>query len=292
MKKVGLWLAIVALLVNGPRFVLIFLLIDDLTVPVVVETMMLSVTGVATGLVLTGGGAYIAHSLVESKTRGMVRTVMITCWFMLLIFNIILLAPLMVSAIRESQMRDVFESNFFQWLWSITSVLAVEIISAGAMAAYALQEKPENPQYQDSQPGAFSILTGALVRRLENSIAPQASMSVTASSQPVNQTITNHLTVPNQGNTVESQSQVQQLVEFDAVNEEELSETEQERKYAKTERQRQVLELLRHTTREADIQVDKLADRFKVSPQTIYRDLADLKAQNRFRIEDSLIKII
>lgn len=292
MKKVGLWLAIVALLVNGPRFILIFLLIDDLTIPLVVETTLLSITGIATGLVLTGGGAYIAHSLVESQTRGMVRTVMIICWFMLLIFNVILLAPLMVSAIRESQMKDVFASNFFQWLWSVTSVLAVEIISAGAMAAYALQGKTESSQYQDSQPSAFSLLTGALVRRLENSIAPQPAMPVIASHQSVSQIITDHSTTGVTANSDESQSQAQQLTETQVTDREELSGIEQERKYAKTERQRQLLELLRYITREADIEIDKLADQFKVSSQTIYRDLADLKAQHRLKIEDSAIKVI
>ena len=98
MKKVGLWLAIVALLVNGPRFVLIFLLIDDLTIPLVVETVMLSITGISTGLVLTGGGAYIAHSLVESQTRGMVRTVMIICWFIFFTLYLTLSTALAVSA--------------------------------------------------------------------------------------------------------------------------------------------------------------------------------------------------
>ena len=292
MKKVGLWLAIAALLVNGPRFVLIFLRVDGLAMPITAEAIMLSLTGIATGLVLTGGGAYIAHSLAESQTRGAVRTVMIICWFLLLIFNVILLAPLMVSAIRESSLQSVFDTNFSQWLWSITSVLAVEIISAGAMAAYALVGKIENASQSDSQPNAFSILTNALVRRLETSIAPQPAMSVTASHQPVSQTITNHSTTGFTANGDESQSQAQQPAEKQVTDGEELSAVEQERRYAKTERQHQLLELLRYITREADIEVDKLADRFKVSPQTIYRDLTDLKAQHRLKIEDSAVKVI
>lgn len=292
MKKVGLWLAIAALLVNGPRFVLIFLRVDSLTMPITAEAIMLGVTGIATGLVLTGGGAYIAHALAESQTRGMVRTVMIICWFLLLIFNIILLAPLMVSAVRESPLKNVFETDFSQWLWSITSVLAVEIISAGAMAAYALEGKTENAPHHDSQPSAFSILTGALVRRLENNIAPQQAMLVGAAHQPVNQVIPHLSSVTSTTNGDESQSQDQQLVEAQIAEGEELSAVEQERRYAKTERQSQLLELLRYITREADIQVEKLAERFKVSQQTIYRDLADLKSQNRLKIEGSVIKVI
>lgn len=295
MKKVGLWLAIAALLVNGPRFVLIFLRVDSLTMPITAEAIMLGVTGIATGLVLTGGGAYIAHALAESQTRGMVRTVMIICWFLLLIFNIILLAPLMVSAIRESSLRNVFETDFSQWLWSITSVLAVEIIAAGAMAAYALEGKTENTPQHDAQQSAFSILTGALVRRLETSIAPQPTVSAITSHQPVNQVIPHLSSVTSTTNGDESQSQDQedqQLVEAQIAEGQELSAVEQERRYAKTERQSQLLELLRYITREADIQVDKLAERFKVSQQTIYRDLADLKSQNRLKIEGSVIKVI
>lgn len=289
MKKVGLWLAIAALLVNGPRFVLIFWRVDGLAMPITAEAIMLSLTGIATGLVLTGGGAYIAHSLAESPTRGLVRTVMIICWFLLLIFNVILLAPLMVSAIRESSLQTVFDTNFSQWLWSITSVLAVEIISAGAMAAYALVGKIENASQPDSQPNAFSILAGALVRRLETSIAPQPVSSVTASHQPVSQKITNHSTTGFTANGDESQAQ--QPAEKQVTDGEELSAVEQERRYAKAERQHQLLELLRYITREADIEVDKLAERFKVSPQTIYRDLIDLKAQHRLKIEDSAVKV-
>lgn len=290
MKKVGLWLAIAALLVNGPRFVLIFLRVDNLMIPLVIEAIMLGATGVATGLVLTGGGAYIAHSLAESKTQGMVRTVMIVCWFLLLIFNIILLAPLMVSAIRESPLKTVFETKFSQWLWSITSVLAVEIISAGAMAAYALEGKTENAPQHESQPSAFSILTSALVRRLENSIASQPAMPVITLHQPVNHTITSHSTFPDMGNDYKSQSQGGSSKESH-VADGELAQREQEKRYAKAERQRQLLELLYEITLEADIQVDKLAERFKVSQQTIYRDLADLKSQNRLKIEDSTVKV-
>jgi predicted HTH transcriptional regulator len=108
----------------------------------------------------------------------------------------------------------------------------------------------------------------------------------------VNPIITNQSTVEAIVHSNESQSQDQQLVEKQSTEAEALSEVEQEKRYAKTERQHQLLELLRYVTREADVEVDKLADRFKVSSQTIYRDLADLKAQNRLRIEDSAIRVI
>lgn len=277
MKKVGLWLAIIALLVNGPRFVLIFLQVDNLTIPLSVEAIMLGITGIATGLVLTGGGAYIAHSLAESQTRGIVRTVMIACWFLLLIFNIILLAPLMVFAIRESPLNTVFDTNFSQWLWSITSVLAVEIISAGAMAAYALEGRTENPPDHDSQPGAFSILTGALVRRLENSIAPQASTGVTSSTITVTQPVT---PLSHDNRQIEPLSQGGEWLEDETVAlSSDVTSDQTDGKTSKVERQRLLLDLLKSVKEQADVQVDDLALKLHVSPQTIYRDLADLRAK-------------
>jgi len=282
MKKVGLWLAIAALLVNGARFVLIFLRVDSLVIPITGEAVMLAMTGIATGLVLTGGGAYIAHSLAESQKQGMVRTVMLICWFLLLIFNVILLAPLMVSAIRESSMKSVFDTNFSQWLWSITSVLAVEIISAGAMAAYALEGKPENAVHSQSQPSAFSILTGALVRRLENSIAPPASAVVTDSAITFPQPVT---PPSHENRQTEPLLQVREWREGEvhptaanAINDQ-AAFGEAEGKTSKAERQRLLLNLLKSVKQQADIPIDDLALKLHVSPQTIYRDLADLRAK-------------
>ena len=293
MKKVGLWLAIVALLVNGPRFVLIFLRIDNIDLPLETEIVMLGATGVATGLVLTGGGAYIAHSLAESRARGMVRVVMMLCWFLLLVFNVILLAPLMVAAIGVSPLRTVLSSSMSQWLWSITAVLAVEIIAAGAMAAYALEGKGEVGSQHETQQGALSILTTALVRRIENRIAPQPPTPVIAPHQGLKDAINNDAPAPDVIDVYETQPQNEKFLASHAVQlEEELAEVEQQTKYVKSERQRQLLELLRTITREADIQVDKLAEKFKVSPQTIYRDLADLKLQKRLKIEDSTVKVL
>lgn len=44
MKKVGLWLVIAALLVNGPRFILVFLRVDNIDLPLQTEAIMLGAT--------------------------------------------------------------------------------------------------------------------------------------------------------------------------------------------------------------------------------------------------------
>jgi hypothetical protein len=57
---------------------------------------------------------------------------------LLLVFNIILLAPMLVLAVRSSELAVVLHTPFQQWLWSVTAIVAVEWLAGGAMAAYAL----------------------------------------------------------------------------------------------------------------------------------------------------------
>jgi hypothetical protein len=282
MKKVGLWLALSALLVNGPRFVIIFLKVDSIDVPKPMEATLLTATGIATGLVLTGGGAYIAHALAESKARGMMRWFMVLCWFLLLIFSVVLLAPLMVAAIDDSSLKTVLNSKFSQWLWSVTSVLAVEVIAGGAMVAYALHGRVDDiNENSGSTPDVISVLTGALAQRIANSVAP-ANVAVppplTAAASPVSDTPAVTATVLN-GDIPRIPEIEQALVDTEGVGEHSLTDGEN-RKYTKHERQQLLLKELQNIGEEADIQIDVLAAKLKVSPQTIYRDLADLRKSN------------
>jgi hypothetical protein len=279
MKKVGLWLALSALLVNGPRFVIIFLKVDSIDVPKPMEATLLTATGIATGLVLTGGGAYIAHALAESKARGMMRWFMVLCWFLLLIFSVVLLAPLMVAAIDDSSLKTVLNSKFSQWLWSVTSVLAVEVIAGGAMVAYALHGRVDDSnENSGGTPDIISVLTGALAQRIANSVAP-ANVAVppplTAAASPVSDTPTVTATVPN-GDIPRIPEIEQALADTEGVGEQSLTDGEN-RKYTKHERQQLLLKELQNIGEEADLQIDVLAAKLKVSPQTIYRDLADLR---------------
>lgn len=287
MRKVGLWLAIAALLVNGPRFVLIFLRVDGINIPLQAEAMMLGATGVATGLVLTGGGAYIAHRLAESQARGMIQFVMILCWFSLLVFTVILLAPLLVLAIRLSPLNTVFTTSFFQWIWSITAVAAVEIISAGAMAAYALEGKKQEDAFTETQYSPWSVLTGALVRRIEQSITSPSAvvtpLNGTSSSSDETSFLENVApSIPSQEQTVQAEKS---LNSSDAKIWEKTLGNESETKQSKTERQQLLLTLLRDVKQETDIQIDELARTLHVSRQTIYRDLADLKSKRLLQFQ-------
>lgn len=288
-KKVGVWLAIIALLVNVPRFVLVFLRVDGILLPLEVEGVMLGASGIATGLVLTGGGAFIAHRLAESKVRGIPRIFLVVCWISLLVFSVILLAPLLVSAIRTSPLKDVFSSNFSQWLWAVVAVLAVEVLAAGSVAATAL--KDEEVHTQGDEPSVFSLLSKSLVRRLEHHIAPQPSVhlpNASGGSETVVPTAVDTGKNATQLVTGDIQQEADPQGQNNPLNRDE-PHIEADRQHPKSERQKLLLELIKPLTKEEEIAVDELANHLGVSRQTIYRDLSDLKKTNQLRIEEGKI---
>lgn len=185
MQRIGLWLAIAALLVNGPRFVIIFLEVDNLHLPIWLEGSLLAITGIATGLVLTGGGAFAAHVLAQRVYGGKVRAFLLLCWVLLLVFAVVLLAPMMVAAIRSSELANVLVSGKMQWLWAIMSIVAVEVLAAAAMAAHALLNIDEQMEESPNE-SMFQILTQAAVKRIESFILPSERLTLPVELPPQN----------------------------------------------------------------------------------------------------------
>jgi hypothetical protein len=181
MPRVTLVIAIFALLVNTPRLIQVFLWVDGLRLPQSVEAGLLTLSAIATGIVLSGGGAVLAHTLASSQHkragRGIIVALLVLIWLSMLAFSVILIAPMLVAGIRATEMVRVLPDERWQWLWAISAVLAVEVLAAGAMLAQALVSGPEEvPAAQPAHagPSATSILTGALVRRLAASIEAPA----------------------------------------------------------------------------------------------------------------------
>ena len=211
---------------------------------------------------------------------------MVTCWFLLLVFSVILLAPLMVASIRVSPLQSVFTSNISQWVWGITSVTSIEVIAAAAMAAYA-QEGKSQDEVRANKTSAASILTGALVRRLETQIAPppphhssDGSEARFSANQPANSG-----EIVTQPALARDQPQDERRTAFGSLNGGEPSATTGSR-ITKDERQKLLLDLLKPLRNEAEIRADELAKQLGVSRQSIYRDLSELKQRNLVRIED------
>ncbi|RME83102.1 MAG: hypothetical protein D6775_09040 [Caldilineae bacterium] len=184
LKRVGLLVALAALLVNAPRLMLIYLRVDGLALPAQIEGAMLALTGIATGIVLTGGGMYIAHVLARpAGTGGFARALLGLCWVLLLAFAVVLVSPALVAGIRATDMAGVLTTTRWQWVWAVTAVAAVEILAAGAMVAHALAGEPAQARGRPraSGPGALGLLADAAARRLAASIEPQPGRGAPAS---------------------------------------------------------------------------------------------------------------
>jgi len=127
------WIAWLALAVNGPRYVLVYLGVDSLELPSAIEMWMLIVTGIATAIVLTGGNIVIASMI--SKTHGWTRLGLALAWVLQLVFAVILIAPMLVQGLRATPLNQVIAGSW-QLVWAITAVGAVELVAAATMAGY------------------------------------------------------------------------------------------------------------------------------------------------------------
>ena len=188
--RVGIWIAIAALLVNMPRFVILFLDVDGIDLGLVTEGWLLGIGGVAMGIVLSGGGAYIAHTIAQPGARNPFATgALLLCWVALLAFSVVLLAPSLVMAVRNYGMAQVLDTEWKQWVWSTVAIIAVEVLAAGAMVAHAVSGAPV--QTRSTQPGAwskiFNAASDAAVAKLNQVAQPAPAMVSQPAVQPMPQ---------------------------------------------------------------------------------------------------------
>lgn len=172
-------ISLAALLVNGLRFVILFLAADALKLPWLVEGIMLGITGIASGIVLTGGGAYIAHEIVAMRGQVFSRLFMVVCWIILLVSNVILLAPMMAVGLAKTEFTVVLDANQ-RWLWAVTAIVAIEVLAAGAMVAHAAGQHSNADESikKDSKPSNFSLIIDALAQRIVYWLRPQPAAVV------------------------------------------------------------------------------------------------------------------
>lgn len=139
-NPIGLWLAVAAQAVNAPRLILVYLRVDGIRPPAWLEIALLALTGIATSLVLSGGGAYLAHTLATpTKRGGWWKALLVGIWLLMLGCAVILVAPLLQSGMQMATVAETLRYTWAQWCWSIVAVLAIEIVAAGAMLADALR---------------------------------------------------------------------------------------------------------------------------------------------------------
>lgn len=136
LARAGLRLAVVAIAVNAPRLVLAFLAADGVAVDERLRAALLGVTGLATGIVLTGGGAYLAHAVARHPEH---RTVLVVTWLLVLTCAALLVTPMLVAGLGGVQLAEVLPSSLLRWAWSAVAVIAVELVAAGSMVAHGAE---------------------------------------------------------------------------------------------------------------------------------------------------------
>jgi len=131
--RVGLWIAIAALGVNAPRLVQAFLEADSLQLNASLHPVLMGATGVAAALILTGGGAWLAHELARGRSR--LQGLLMVCWGLVLAGQLVLIPPLLLLEMPSSRLGAVLPESWQRWGWSLVAVLLVEVVAAGAMVA-------------------------------------------------------------------------------------------------------------------------------------------------------------
>ena len=138
----GIKIAAAALVVNTVRYVLVFLMVDGLRFHPAVEGLLLAVSAIATGIVLTGGGVYVAHALSVAQGHPVARALLVFAWLLLLLFTVVLLSPALVLGIRATDLAKVIAQPF-DWVWAIVAVSAVEVLAGASVLAHALTLAPQ-----------------------------------------------------------------------------------------------------------------------------------------------------
>ena len=101
MRKLPLIIIAAALLVSAPRLAVTFVIADGVMLTPAVAVAVFAGTGIASGLVLTGGNVYIAHALAEHwRRRNGLWTALLTAWLLFLVFAVWLIAPLLVYGLE------------------------------------------------------------------------------------------------------------------------------------------------------------------------------------------------
>lgn len=168
MKRAIFGIVLAGLAVTALRLMLAFLKADGLAVPAGMETWVFGFTGIASGIVLTGGNAIIAHTLaVRHRTRGLLWWLVALGWLAFLAFAVVLATPAIVLGVRQSTMVGVLSSTELQWSWAIVAVLSIEVLIAISMAAYAMHGEPEQQRRRASGESPFAVLAGAVAKRIE-----------------------------------------------------------------------------------------------------------------------------
>jgi MFS family permease len=130
-KRVGLYLSVAAVFVNMPRLILAYRRAEVGEASPYWHAGLLTICAIATGLVLTGGAAYLAHEVAVQR-----RLSLAVIWVLVLLATAVIVTPLLVASVGR-ELSGVIPSLAWRWVWSAVAVLAVELVASGCMVAVA-----------------------------------------------------------------------------------------------------------------------------------------------------------
>lgn len=172
MKHVSLGIVIAALAVSAPRLTLAFLIGDGIYIPEHIEIIILAITGIGSGIVLTVGNAVLAHALAsKAHQRGPLWWINATAWVLFLVGAVILVAPTLVAGLRRSALAPVLNTPAAEWLWAVVAVVIVELLVGAAMAAAILADEEHQPA-ASRVPSRWSRVLDAATARMAQSLTP------------------------------------------------------------------------------------------------------------------------
>ncbi|MEZ4614422.1 MAG: hypothetical protein R2867_02755 [Caldilineaceae bacterium] len=172
MKQLSFGIVIAALAVSAPRLTLAFLIGDAVVIPEQTEVLILTLTGIASGMVLTVGNAVLAHALAsKAQQRSSLWWLCAAAWGMFLIGAIVLVAPTLTMGLRRSPLAEVMGSSTAEWIWAVMAVVIVELLVGAAMAAMILVDEPEPEVTHMVKPSRWGRLLDAAVDRAAGELA-------------------------------------------------------------------------------------------------------------------------
>lgn len=276
-KELASWGVKGVLCVSGARLVLVFLRMDGIGVPTLVEAGLLTLSGIFGAVALTGLAMVLADGLTRAHSLGR-KLFLGIAWLGFLAAMCWLIPPYMVAKIRTTELVSVLNTPAKQWAWAIVATLVVEVMAAGGVIAMRETESDTRRNTSGVSFGqVIGQIGGAVATRIEQGGVQPQPANVQRQAQPAPQQTTHKVSV-----TEEQDSLTHPIDDARRVRNE-------QRELSKKERQDKMVNILRV---QPDISKTELADMLNVVRSTVYSDLSDLEDDNRIIRDDDGIHVI
>jgi len=135
-RRLGLWIAMAAVVVATPRLVLTLLAGERIGLPPGATAALIAISGAGAAVVLSAGQLYIVH-VVGTVPQ---RVTLAFLWAGILLMTAVLVVPMIIAGLEARTLPEVLTQPVTpgwagRWTWAAVAVLAVEL--AAAVCVYA-----------------------------------------------------------------------------------------------------------------------------------------------------------